>query len=90
MAINISNVKEWWTIKFYREEWFFKDFDEFAPVFELLLNNGVSFHVCAKSGGFSISMADVNLKSFDFDNMKKVLAECLDFKKRFGDKERLV
>lgn len=89
MAINISNVKEWWTIKFFKEEWFFKDSDEFAPVFEFLLDNFVGFTFVPKSGGFSIFLGDANLKSFDFDNIKAPVNRCLDFKKKFGDKTRI-
>ena len=89
MAINVSNIKEWWTIKFYKEEWFFKDFDEFAPIFEFLIDGFIPFNVTPRSGGFSIFMGDANLKNFDFDNVKTALTKCLDYKHRFGDKTRL-
>lgn len=90
MAINISNIGNDWCIKFFREEWFFKDLDEFTPVFVFLLDNNVGYHLCPKSGGFSISMVDANLKSFDYANVLLMVKKCIDFKQQFGDKNRLM
>jgi hypothetical protein len=90
MAINISNIGDDWCIKFYREEWYFKSVDEFSPVFEFLLDNNVSFNCCVKQNGFSVSMVDVNLKSFDYPNMLIMNTKCLSFKKLYGDKLRLL
>lgn len=89
MAINISNIGTDWFVKLYREEWFFKDVDEFTPVFVFFLEHGVGFNCSVKSGGFSVMMVDANLKPVDYPNMIRVATQCLAFKKQFGDKTRL-
>ena len=89
MAINISNIGDLWTIKFFRETWYFKSVEEFSVVFEFFRSNNVSFHCSVFKEYFSVGMKDVNLLSCSFFNLHEVLDRCIDFKCRFGDASRV-
>lgn len=88
MAINISNVKEWWTLKFYKESWYFDSIVEFTPVLDFLFFNGAMFSFSPYCNGFVIELKDVNLKACSFNGLHSILNQVMDFKKKFGDKDR--
>lgn len=89
MAINLSNVGDVWTLKFYKETWYFKSVEEFTPVLNFLFSNDAMFSFSRCCNGFMIELKDVNLRVCSFNELSLVLAEAIDFKKRFGDKLRL-
>lgn len=89
MAINIYNKQDLWTVKFYKEEWFFKDTVEFVPVLDFLVLHRVSFQLNIFNNNFYISMKDCNLDSVAFVKLLPVLNYCLDYKMKFGDRSRI-
>ena len=91
MAVNISNTGDLWTLKLFRESWFFVDVDESLPVLNFLVANQVKFSVSSFDGGLSFEMVDSNFSQLHFWDLQGdcVLSKCLDFKKCFGDRCRV-